>query len=108
MRFLKTLFWVMIGIAAAIFSYNNWQPVTVNLWAGLALYTKLPMLLLAAFLLGSLPTLVLHRATRWQLRRKLSHAEKSLNEIRGVVSPAPETGTLPPGGAPIAAPPGVA
>jgi lipopolysaccharide assembly protein A len=114
MQFLKTLFWVLIAVAGVIFSYNNWLPVSVSLWGGLVLDTKLPVLLIAAFLIGLVPTLLLHRATRWNLRRKLDNAERSLTEIRNAANPpapaAPpvlEHKTMPPAAAPIAVPPGV-
>lgn len=113
MSFLKTLFWLLISAAVALFSVRNWTPITVNLWGGLMLDTVLPVLLILAFLLGLLPALILHRATRWSLRRKLDNAERSLNELRPQVVPsapaaAPaETGALPPVATPIAVPPGV-
>ncbi len=116
MRFLKILFWVMILVAAAIFSWNNWSPVTINLWDGLVLDTKLPVLLIAALLLGLIPYFLIHRATRWSLRRKLDSAERSLSDLKSTtvpLTPPPlenrsvETSGMPPVGAPIAVPPGV-
>jgi lipopolysaccharide assembly protein A len=83
MQFLKTLFWVMIAVIAVIFSYRNWTPITINLWGGLQADIKLPILLLIAFLVGFLPWYTLHKATRWQLRRKLDAAQRALAEARG-------------------------
>lgn len=108
MQFLKTLFWVLIGAAAMLFSFNNWNPVTVNLWGGLQLDTRLPVLLVTAFLIGLLPTMLLHRATRWSMRRKLTTMERALADVSTPVVEVPRTGTIPPTGAPIAVPPGVA
>ena len=71
MQFLRTLFWVVLAVVLVIFGYNNWVVVTVRLWTDLVLDTPLPILLLGAFLLGLVPALILHRATRWNLRRKL-------------------------------------
>lgn len=107
MQFLKTIFWTIIAVVAAIFAVNNWTPVTINLWNGLQLDTRLPVLLLITFLIGLIPTLVLHRATRWSLNRKLGNAERALAEMRDPL-PAPQGGAIPPASAPIAAPPGVA
>ncbi len=81
MRFLKTLLWVFIVVAIGLFSVRNWTPVSVNLWSGLVLDTSLPVILIAAFLLGLLPALILHRATRWSLSRKLDSAHRSINEL---------------------------
>ena len=112
MGFLKTLFWVLIAVAIALFSAQNWTPVTVNLWGTLVMDTVLPVVIIASFLLGVVPMLLLHRATRWNLGRKLQSAERSISELTSssaaaaVPSPAP-TGTIPPAAAPIAVPPGV-
>ena len=97
MQFLKTLFWVMIAVIAVIFGYRNWTPVTINLWGGLQADIKLPILLLIAFLAGFLPWYVLHKATRWQLRRKLDAAQRALAEVRaaGVTDPAPNMPAAP-------------
>ena len=110
MQFLKTLFWVLIAVAAMLFAFNNWSTVTVNLWGGLQLDTRLPLLLFAAFLAGLLPAMLLHRATRWSLNRKINTMERALADV---ASPAPVSekpepaGAIPPGAAPIAVPPGV-
>lgn len=108
MQFLRTLFWVILAVAAMVFSFNNWSPVTVNLWSGLQLDTKLPLLLVGAFLFGLVPTLLLHRATRWSLRRKLDTMERALAEVRAPEPVPAASGALPPSAAPIAVPPGVA
>lgn len=107
MQFLKTLFWVLIAVAAMLFAFNNWILVTVNLWSGLQLDTRLPILLIGAFLLGLVPTLLLHRATRWSLKRKLSTMERALAEVASPAREATPSGVLPPSAAPIAVPPGV-
>jgi lipopolysaccharide assembly protein A len=105
MQFLRTLFWVVIAVVAVLFSYNNWVPVTITLWSGVLLDTRLPVLLLATFLLGLVPYFILHRATRWSMRRKLESAERALAETRG--APFERGDALPPAAAPIAVPPGV-
>ncbi len=111
MQFLKTLFWVMIAVAAMLFAFNNWNMVTVNLWGGLQLDTRLPVLLLAAFLIGLVPAMLIHRATRWSLKRRITTMERALAESvspGGVPEKVAPAGAIPPGAAPIAVPPGVA
>ena len=71
MRFLKTLIWVTIIIGLIVFATNNWAPVSVSLWGGLRLDTKLPALVVVAFLLGFLPLYLLHRTQMWRLRRRI-------------------------------------
>lgn len=106
MQFLKTLFWVMIAVAAVIFAFNNWEVVQVRLWSGLILDAKLPVLLLIAFLTGFLPPLLLLQASRWRLRRRLDAAERALAEIRHADAPPPvPPADEPPAPAPAFVPP---
>ena len=86
MQFLRTLFWVVLADLLALFCYNNCSVVEVNLWSGLILETKLPVLLVVAFLAGLVPMLILHRATRWRLRRKLDVSERSVLELRAAAA----------------------
>ena len=78
MHFLRTLFWVMLAVVAVIFSVRNWTPVTIHLWGGIDADVKLPVMLLVAFAVGLLPMFVIHRATRWRLRRRIESAERAL------------------------------
>jgi lipopolysaccharide assembly protein A len=71
MQFLKTLFWVILAVALVLFAHANWHMVTIELWGGLRADVKLPVLVIAAFLLGFLPTLILYRARLWTLKRRL-------------------------------------
>jgi lipopolysaccharide assembly protein A len=111
MQFLKTLFWVLIAVIIALFTFANWTPITINLWNGLQLDTKLPVLLIGAFLTGLIPALLLHRATRWSLKRKIGTMERALADVRPpepVTRPATApSSTLPPAAVPMAVPPGV-
>ena len=84
MQFLKTLFWVVLAIVAVIFAMPIGHPVTVNLWGGVLVETKLPVLLFGAFALGFLPTFAFHRATRWRLRRRLDSHERIIADMRGL------------------------
>lgn len=76
MQFLKTLFWVAVAVALALFGKANWKPVTLKLWGGLEADVKLPVLILAAFLLGLIPTLLYHRARLWTMRRRIEAVER--------------------------------
>jgi len=111
MQFLRTVFWVVLAVVGVIFSLANWTPVTINLWSGLVLDTRLPVLLFATFLLGLVPMAILHRATRWSLRRRLDTANRALSETRDTNMHVPDPvmrDAMPPGASPIAPPPGVA
>ena len=75
MQFVRTLFWVLILAALLIFTAFNWKPVEVQIWTNLVLETKIPALVIVAFLLGLVPTWLLHRGTKWRLERRISALE---------------------------------
>ena len=77
MQFLKTLFWVLIAVAVALFSFRNWFDVTVNLWGDIQADIKLPVLLLVAFLIGFAPTWSVMRTRLWSHRRRIEAMERS-------------------------------
>ncbi len=111
MRFLKTVFWTLVAAVAGLFAWNNWTDVKIALWNGQAWYTKLPVPLMFAFLLGLIPTLLLHQLTRWQMGRKLESTKRALVEAQRpdptlTMPPEPEP-VVQPFAAPIAVPPGV-
>ena len=100
MNFLRTLFVIVAVVLVMIFAFNNWTEVSVRLWGNLLLVTKLPLLLLVAFLLGFVPMAVYYRAAKWRWKRRL--------ETRGALEPAPlAEQTPPPASVPTAVPPGV-
>jgi uncharacterized integral membrane protein len=89
MQFLKTLFWVILAVVLVLFALANWTVVTVNLWGGLQADVKLPVLVISAFLIGFLPTLIIYRARIWSLRRRLeSHVQMQVANSPMPVRPA--------------------
>ena len=79
MQFLKTLFWVVLAVVMVLFARDNWQVVHVNLWAGLVADVKLPVLVLLAYLIGLVPTLIMYRARLWSMRRRLETQGQAAN-----------------------------
>ena len=77
MQFLKTVFWVLIAVLVALFSFRNWFDVTVNLWGDIQADVKLPVLLLIVFLIGFLPTWLILRARIWSHRRRIEAMERN-------------------------------
>jgi len=99
MQFLKTLVIIMLVVAFFVFAYDNWQAVTIDLWGGLQMITKLPMLLIVTFLAGFLPLWALHRTSSWRLKRRIATLEANQARTAPVASlaaPAPVTATPPP------------
>ena len=72
MQFLKTLLWVLIAVVIAIVASNNWRDVSVDLWSNLQVDIKLPVMLLAVFLAGLLPTWLVMRSKLWRLKRRIA------------------------------------
>ena len=83
MRFLTTLWWMVVAVVCAIFSYRNWTDVTIDLWGPLQADIKLPVLMALMFALGFVPIWLVMRGRLWTVKRKLLTAE------RPIVNPAP-------------------
>ncbi len=105
MQFLRTVFWVILAVLGVVFAFNNSQIVTISLWRDIVVDTPLWMVALVSFLLGALPTLILYRATKWNLKRRLESANRALVDTQATTPPPP---SIPPGAAPIVPPAGVA
>ncbi|HYG46631.1 MAG TPA: hypothetical protein VD846_01695 [Allosphingosinicella sp.] len=89
MQFLKTLFWIALTVVLVLFAKANWNAVTLKLWGGLEADVKLPVLVLAAFLLGFVPTFIIYRARLWGMKRRLEPAERHVSPVPAPVTPAP-------------------
>jgi len=77
MKIVRTVVWVLLLVALLIFAINNWRPVEVKIWEGLVLETKIPALVVVAFLVGLVPMWLLHRATRWNFDRRVASLESA-------------------------------
>ena len=89
MQFLKTLFWVVLAVVMVLFARDNWRAVEVHLWAGLVADVKLPILVLIAYLIGLVPTLIVYRARIWSLKRRLDTQNPSNAGPAAVHNPVP-------------------
>ena len=78
MKSLRSILWLVIVATLAAFSAANWQPVELTVWQDLKLDTKLPALVIAAFLLGLVPMWLIHRTVRWRLQRRITNLETTL------------------------------
>ena len=52
MRFLKTLFWIVVAALVTLFAARNWRDVTISLWGNLEADVKIPLLLAVVFLMS--------------------------------------------------------
>ncbi len=88
MQFIKTLFWVILAVILVVFAVNNWSPTSVLIWEDIRIDTKLPVLVIGAFLLGFVPLWLIHRASRWRLNRRIKTLEAAARP-----APAPKMTT---------------
>lgn len=102
MNFLKLIFWILVLVAFTYLATNNWYVVPINLLPGHDIIVcknldpvitqsgigiPLPLLLGATFLIGFLPYFIIHRTTRWSLRRKLGEAKRQLEAVKHAPAP---------------------
>jgi lipopolysaccharide assembly protein A len=92
MRFLVTVFWALVAVLIALFSYRNWTDVTLNLWGDIEADIKIPILLFIIFLLGWLPTWLIMRARLWTSRRRVEALERSRVTAAASATAVPEDG----------------
>ncbi len=89
MQIVRTIVWVLLLVALLLFSVNNWNPVEVKIWEGLVLETKIPALVVIAFLLGLVPMWLMHRVSQWYLKRRLGSLETAAARVAAMPPPAP-------------------
>lgn len=86
MGMVRTIIWVLLTVILVVFAMANWTPVTVTVWPDYVLDTKLPVVILGSFLVGSLPMWIALRTSRWSLKRRLDHSEKQLADLRAMAN----------------------
>lgn len=75
MQVVRTVIWVLLLVALAIFTYANWIPVSVRIWDNLLVDTMLPAIVVLSFVIGFVPLWLYHRAAKWQLHRRIAALE---------------------------------
>ena len=76
MQIVRTIIWVLALVAVLAFSAANWgQEVAVTVWPDLIWDTKLPAVVIVAFLLGMVPMWLLNLGTKWRLTRRIKTLE---------------------------------
>jgi uncharacterized integral membrane protein len=95
MQFLKTLFWVALTVILVLWAKANWFNVELKLWGGLVADVKLPVVIFTAFFLGLVPTLVVHHARIWSLKRKMEPAATIVSVPAAPAAAAPAAPVAP-------------
>ena len=88
MQIVRTIVWVLLLVALLLFSINNWNPVEVKIWEGLVLETKIPALVVIAFLFGLVPMWLMHRVSQWYYKRRLGSLETAAARAAAMPPPA--------------------
>lgn len=91
MQVVRTILWVLLFAGLMLFSFFNWKPVEVTIWDNLVLETKVPALVIISFLLGMVPTWLVHRGSKWRMNRRiktLENAAKATAVSPPVIAPA--------------------
>jgi putative membrane protein len=95
MQFLKTLFWVVLTVILVLWAKANWFNVELKLWGGLVADVKLPVVIFTAFFLGLVPTLVVHYARIWSLKRRMEPATTIVSVPAAPAAAAPAAPVVP-------------
>ncbi len=95
MQFIKTLFWVILAVILVVFAVNNWSPTSVLIWDNTRIDTKLPVLVIGAFLLGFVPIWLIHRASKWRLNRRIKTLESAARPAQAPASASSAASTRP-------------
>lgn len=78
MHIVRTVIWVLLLVGLLLFSIANWDPtVTVRIWDGIVVDTKIPAIVIVAFAIGFVPMWLYHRASKWRLKRKIASLENA-------------------------------
>lgn len=101
MQFIKTLFWVILAVILVVFAVNNWSPTSVLIWEEIRIDTKLPVLVIGAFLLGFVPLWLIHRASKWRLSRRIKTLEAAARPAPTPAASFSPTSTAKPAPAPL-------
>ena len=102
MQIVRTIVWVLLLVMLLLFSVNNWNPVEVKIWEGLVLETKIPALVVVAFMLGLVPMWLMHRVAQWTYKRRLGSLETAAARAAAMAAPPV---AAPPAAEPLAAEP---
>ena len=89
MRFLKSLFWIVVAVLVTYFAAQNWRDVTIDLWGNLQADVKIPVLLAIMFLVGFLPTWLIYRGKLWRAHNRVTMPQRGTPRI---VEPETEPG----------------
>ena len=77
MQIVRTVIWVLLLVGLLLFSIANWTDVTVKIWQGIVVDTKIPAIVIVSFAIGFVPMWLYHRASKWRMHRKFASLENA-------------------------------
>ena len=92
MQIVRTIAWVALLIALFALTLLNWETqLAVRIWPGIVWDTRLPAVIVVAFVLGLVPMWLIHRGSKWRLQRRVSALESAARTqaVAPVVPPPP-------------------
>ena len=99
MQIIRTILWVLLLVALAIFSWANRGPtITVKIWENIVVDTKIPVIIIVSFLIGIVPMYLFHRFSKWRLHRKIASLESAARTAAATPiapNPMPEPDPVP-------------
>lgn len=108
MQIVRTIVWIALLIAAVALTVLNWETtLAMRIWPGLVWDTRLPAIVIVAFLLGMIPMWLIHRGSKWRLQRRIANLEQAARTVAVTPAPAPAPASMHTDAA-VAAPPPVA
>lgn len=108
MQIVRTIVWVALLIAFVALTLLNWDiQLAVLIWPGIVWDTRLPAVIVVAFVLGLVPMWLIHRGSKWRLQRRIAGLENAAraNALAAAPAPAPPAADPPVSAAPVAGAP---
>lgn len=95
MQIVRTIVWVALLIAFVALTMLNWDTqLAVRIWPGIVWDTRLPAVIVVAFLLGLVPMWLIHRGSKWRLQRRINTLENAAR-VQAAAVPAPSPSAAP-------------
>jgi putative membrane protein len=102
MQIVRTIVWVLLLVAFIALTLLNWETqLAVRIWPGIVWDTRLPAVIVVAFLLGLIPMWLVHRGSKWRHQRRIMQLETSQRATADAIA-TPTAVPPPPSPAPLA------
>ncbi|MEQ1688110.1 MAG: lipopolysaccharide assembly protein LapA domain-containing protein [Sphingopyxis sp.] len=89
MQAFRTIIWVILAVLLTSFALANFTEVSVKIFPGQRADTYLTVVILASFLMGFLPAIMISIVNRWRLGRKISMQQNLIVQL-STPAPTPE------------------